>query len=101
MEQVLSVLFVFEGDEFRRVAVETVFPFTQQCFSGQVNKSLGRASNIPDTNMAKYDDFDDYLEMVVQFGVSCLISVKMLSASLSLSFSTLCYLHQLSPLEQP
>ena len=58
------------GDEIRRVFVETVVPFVKDlCVSG-VRKKKGRES-VPDLLLnAEYDTFDDYLEMVIQFGVS-------------------------------
>ena len=50
--------------------METVVPFVKDlCVSG-VRKKKGRES-VPDLLLnAEYDTFDDYLEMVIQFGVS-------------------------------
>ena len=53
------------GDEIRRVTLETVFPFLKQLFAKK-RKEIP----LPDTILAEYDKFDDYLEMVIQFGVS-------------------------------
>ena len=50
--------------------METVIPVSKQFFVGKVEKKLGKAGNIPDTILTEYDEFDDYLEMVIQFGVS-------------------------------
>lgn len=58
------------GDEIRRVVVETLIPMSQQFLVGRVEKKLEKAGNVPDTILSEYDGFDDYLEMVVQFGVS-------------------------------
>ena len=63
-------IFSCAGDEIRRVVVETVVPLSQQFLVGRVEKKLGKAGNVPDTILADYDAFDDYLEMVIQFGVS-------------------------------
>ena len=64
----------YPGDEIRRVLVETVIPFAKELFISGVEKKRGRKGLIPDTILAEYDQFDDYLEMVIQFGVgtSCL-----------------------------
>ena len=58
------------GDEIRRVVQETVIPLFKQLCVGHVEKKLGKAGHVPDTILAEYDQFDDYLEMVIQFGVS-------------------------------
>ena len=63
-------IFSCAGDEIRRVVVETVIPLSRQFLVGRVEKKLGKAGNVPDTILADYDAFDDYLEMVIQFGVS-------------------------------
>ena len=65
----------YPGDEIRRVLVETVIPFAKELFISGVEKKRGRKGLIPDTILAEYDQFDDYLEMVIQFGVStsCLV----------------------------
>lgn len=60
----------YPGDEIRRVLVETVIPFAKELFISGVEKKRGRKGFIPDTILAEYDQFDDYLEMVIQFGVS-------------------------------
>ena len=64
------------GDEIRRVVVETVIPLSKQFFVGRVERKLGKAGNVPDTILTEYDEFDDYLEMVVQFGVSTIVYVE-------------------------
>ena len=58
------------GDEIRRVVQETVIPLLKQLCVGRVEKKLDKADHVPDTILAEYDQFDDYLEMVIQFGVS-------------------------------
>ena len=60
----------YPGDEIRRVLVETVIPFAKELFISGVEKKRGRKGLIPDTILAEYDQFDDYLEMIIQFGVS-------------------------------
>ena len=52
------------------MTVETVIPFVKELFISGVEKKRGREGRIPDTILAEYDQFDDYLEMVIQFGVS-------------------------------
>ena len=47
----------------------------------QVKKKLAKTQNISDILLAKYDEIDNYLEMVIQFGVS-LCSPLVYSASL-------------------
>ena len=67
-----------KGDEIRRVVVETVIPLSKQFLVGRVEKKLGKAGNVPDTLLAEYDEFDDYLEMVIQFGVSIYMYIILL-----------------------
>ena len=50
------------------MTVETVIPFVKSLFVTKVKEKKGE-SHVPDTVLAEYDEFDDYLEMVVQFGV--------------------------------
>ena len=52
------------------MVVETVIPVSKQFFVGRVEKKLGKAGSVPDTILTEYDEFDDYLEMIVQFGAS-------------------------------
>ena len=52
--------------------VETMIPFVKSLFVKKVQLKTGKTSetdHIPDTILAEYDQFDDYLEMVIQFGV--------------------------------
>ena len=80
----MSVCFIwYPGDEIRRVLVETVIPFAKELFISGVEKRRGRKGLIPDTILAEYDQFDDYLEMVIQFGVStsCLVLFRQLPCS--------------------
>ena len=60
-----------KGNMIRRVVVETVFLLLKY----QVKK-LGKVQNIPDIFLAKYDEFDDYLETIIQFGVSLCVYVR-------------------------
>ena len=51
--------------------MESVIPFLQELCVSKVERSKCKNRKvIPDTILAEYDQFDDYLEMVVQFGVS-------------------------------
>ena len=50
--------------------METAIPLSRRFLVGRVEKKLGKAGNVPDTILSEYDQFDDYLEMVIQFGVS-------------------------------
>ena len=52
------------------MVLETVIPLFKRLCVGRVEKKLGKAGHVPDTILAEYDQFDDYLEMVIQFGVS-------------------------------
>ncbi len=59
------------GDEIRRVVMESVIPFVGEIRASRVERSKYKGRKvIPDATLAEYDQFDDYLEMVVQFGVS-------------------------------
>lgn len=65
----VSLQFALAGDEIRRVTVECVVPMvTGTCMKRKHNLKH------EDILLAEYDQFDDYLEMVVQFGVSKLSS---------------------------
>lgn len=59
------------GGEIRRVVTESVIPFFKTML---LSKNLGKgfaASGLPmDIILDEYDPFNDYLEMVMQFGVS-------------------------------
>lgn len=55
------------------MVVETIIPISKQFLVGQVERKLGKAGNVPDIILSEYDGFDDYLEMVVQFGVSAIL----------------------------
>lgn len=75
------------------MVVETVVPLSRQFLVGRVEKKLGKAGNVPDTILADYDAFDDYLEMVIQFGVSPNQPLKhylLLMLSLSSVYYTIC-----------
>ena len=53
--------------------VETVIPFVKSLFVKKVQLKTGKTSekgHVLDTVLAEYEQFDDYLEMVIQFGVS-------------------------------
>ena len=51
--------------------METVIPFVKRIFATKASeKKEGKGKYIPDVILAEYESFDDYLEMVVQFGVS-------------------------------
>ena len=57
------------GDEIRRVVVEAVIPLV----TGMKKRAGSRKSARLDRGeafLSEYDQFDDYLEMVIQFGVS-------------------------------
>lgn len=61
------------GDEIRRVVVESLLPFLKGLFVGRKKKKKNgdkMAEALSDTALTDYDQFDDYLEMVIQFGVS-------------------------------
>ena len=62
------------GDEIRRVVVESLLPFLKGLFVSRKKKKKANgdkmAEALSDTALTEYDQFDDYLEMVVQFGVS-------------------------------
>ena len=85
------------------MVVETVIPVSKQFFVGQVEKKLGKAGNIPDTILSEYDEFDDYLEMVIQFGVSvchvhaCGVCVCVLVCPCAVFVCSSLYVHISSP----
>ena len=61
-----------EGDEIRRVVVESLLPFLKGLFVSRKKKKANGGKDredLSDTALAEYDQFDDYLEMVIQFGV--------------------------------
>ena len=61
------------GDEIRRVIVESLLPFLKRLFVSRKKKKANgdkMAEVLSDTALTEYDQFDDYLEMVIQFGVS-------------------------------
>ena len=62
----------FKGNEIRRTVVETVFPLLKY----QVKKKLAKTENVSDILLAKYDEIDNYLEMIIQFGVSLCVYVR-------------------------
>ena len=62
----LSLSLHHPGDEIRRVTMETVIPFIKEMFVTCVSKT----DRLSDSVKAEYEPFDDYLEMVIQFGVS-------------------------------
>ena len=47
-----------------------LIPFLKQFLTGRMKQKWGKSGHIPDTLLAEYEPFDDYLEMVIQFGVS-------------------------------
>ena len=59
------------GDEIRRVVVESLLPFLKGLFVSRRKKKAngGKLEVLSDTVLTEYDQFDDYLEMVIQFGV--------------------------------
>ncbi|XP_028413837.1 anoctamin-8-like [Dendronephthya gigantea] len=72
-----ELLGLFGGDEIRRLVTETIIPFItenvsqwrikrQFCEIHKMSKVQEQA--ISDSVLEEYDQFDDYLEMVMQFG---------------------------------
>ena len=70
----------YAGDEIRRILLESLVPFLTEVFlSKRIQYSKRRvgkqkhctSEGCPpvDLILAEYDEFDDYLEMVIQFGV--------------------------------
>ena len=64
--QIIFICYISLGDEIRRVTMETVIPFVKALFVTRVAKK----TSVKDAVFAEYEQFDDYLEMVIQFGVS-------------------------------
>lgn len=50
-----------------------MLPFLKGLFLGRKKEKANgdKLQELSDTALAEYDQFDDYLEMVIQFGVSC------------------------------
>ena len=57
------------GDEIRRVTVECIIPLLTGCCHRRRASRTACSGKPDDLFLAEYDKFDDYLEMVVQFGV--------------------------------
>ena len=81
-----SILLFLVGDEIRRILLESLLPFLMELLltkkmehgkggerrsgRGQKQGHGGGGSSPPvDLILADYEEFDDYLEMVIQFGV--------------------------------
>lgn len=59
------------GDEIRRVMTEAVIPLvTSMCMKKRAGSGQRGGEGHGEVFLAEYDQFDDYLEMVIQFGVS-------------------------------
>lgn len=59
------------GDEIRRVMMEAIIPLvTGVCMKRRARERLRGGDGHGEVFLSVYDQFDDYLEMVVQFGVS-------------------------------
>ena len=71
-----TAICIHVGDEIRRVVVESLLPFLKGLFLGRKKKKANgdKLRELSDTALAEYDQFDDYLEMVIQFGVMCTYS---------------------------
>ena len=74
---------VYAGDEIRRILLESLLPlikyFAAKTIRGKKQKSVKMLPPLPvDVALAEYDVFDDYLEMVIQFGVRKLIQALLL-----------------------
>ena len=75
----MAVCFVvYAGDEIRRILLESLLPlikyFAAKTVQDKKQKSAKMLPPLPvDVALAEYDVFDDYLEMVIQFGVRKLI----------------------------
>lgn len=66
---VLSSL-MSSGDEIRRVVVEAVVPLvTGICMRKRAGPQQKARLDRGESFLSEYDEFDDYLEMVIQFGV--------------------------------
>ena len=57
------------GDEIRRIILESILPLLQEVLLTKKLEKKSRKSLPPDLALAEYELFDDYLEMVIQFGV--------------------------------
>ena len=70
-------LCLFLGDEIRRIILESLFPFVKEVFlATKMQRKGNKQKCLPphDLTLTEYDLFDDYLEMVIQFGVNKFIN---------------------------
>lgn len=68
---------LFLGDEIRRIILESVLPLVKEVFLvTKMQRKANKQKCLPphDLTLTEYDLFDDYLEMVIQFGVNTFIN---------------------------
>jgi len=82
-----ELLGLYTSDEIRRVLLECGIPFLLNVFFSRKVKHKGRLAS--DLIKAEYEQFDDYLEMVTQFGYVTLFASAMPTAALLSFFSNI------------
>ena len=87
MEQILKlppIVPFHVGDEIRRVILESILPFLKELLFAKKMERKEKKDIPYDVVLNDYDLFDDYLEMVIQFGVRDVHNYSNISNCLSL-----------------
>jgi len=92
---------LYTTDEIRRLVTETLIPYVQKRLGSgslKVKKDLEKKltqeeyvqEKLKELDLAEYDNYDDYLEMIIQFGYITIFATAFpLSATFSLVFNYL------------
>lgn len=75
----MELVTAFNIDSFRRIAVEVVVPYGMHALS---DIKLDGRERLPDLNLDEYEQFDDYMEIIIQLGYVILFASAYPLASL-------------------